>query len=122
MSDATSTFFGELSQHGCERLLKKTIGTIRFDLGHDHEIDHWHLTISKGDVQVSREKRDADTVIHTDTAFFDRMVRGEARPLSAWLRNDITAEGDFRYIVLLERLFPPPPGSRHPRVAREHGR
>jgi putative sterol carrier protein len=121
MSDATSTFFGELGRHGCERLLKKTSGTIRFDLGHDHEIDHWLVTINHGDVQVSRQEQDADTVIHADVTFFDRMIRGEARPLSAWLRNDITAEGDFRHIVLLERLFAPPPGARHPRVARVHG-
>ena len=123
MSDATEEFFGELDRRGRERLLKKTTGTIRFDLEHDHGIDHWLVAITNGDVQVSREERDADTVIHTDNAFFDRMVRGEAKPLSAWLRNDITSEGEFRFIVLLERLFPEPPGARHPRtVARDRGR
>jgi hypothetical protein len=122
MSNATSTFFGDLSRHGSERLLKKTSGTIRFDLAHDHEIDYWLVTISKGDVQVSRQKRDADTVIHAETAFFDRMVSGQAQPVTAWLRNDITAEGEFRLVILLERLLPPPSGGHHPRAAREHGR
>lgn len=122
MSDATKEFFDELGRRGRERLLRKTTGTIRFDLEHDHGIDHWFVAITNGDVQVSREERDADTVIRTNNAFFDRMVRGEAKPLSAWLRNDITSEGQFRFIVLLERLFPEPPGARHPRtVARDRG-
>jgi len=122
MSNATNRFFGELSQHGCERLLKKTSGTIRFDLEHENGIEYWLLSISNANVEVSRDKRDADTVIRTDTAFFERMIRGEAKPLTAWLRNDITSDGEFRFVVLLERLFPPPVGARHPRVASEHWR
>ncbi|WP_446215054.1 SCP2 sterol-binding domain-containing protein [Micromonospora sp. IBHARD004] len=122
MSNATRDFFDELGRRGSERLLKRTTGTIRFDLQHDHGIDHWFLTIMNGDVQVSREKRDADCVIRTDNTFFDRMTRGEAKPLPAWLRNEITSEGKFRFIVLLERLFPQTPGARHPRtLARDRG-
>lgn len=122
MSDATREFFDELDRHGSERVLKKTNGTIRFDLEHDHTIDHWLVTITNGDVQVSREERGADCVICADNAFFDRMARGEEKPLPAWLRNEITSEGQYRFIVLLERLFPETPGARHPRAfAREHG-
>jgi putative sterol carrier protein len=122
MLDATGRFFGELGRHGCERLLKKTSGAIRFDLRHEHGIDHWHITISNGNVEVSREEREADTVIRADAAFFDSMVRGETRPFPAWLRNDITTEGEFGSIVLLERLVPPRSGARHPRLDREQGR
>jgi putative sterol carrier protein len=122
MSDATREFFDELGRRGHERLLKKTAGTIRFDLEHDHGTDHWLVVIRKGAVSVSKDNRDADTVIRTDSAFFDRMARGEANPLSAWLRNDITSEGKFRFVVLLDRLFPPPLGGRHPRaVAPDRG-
>ena len=116
MSDATKEFFQELGRHGHERLLRKTNGTIRFDLEHRHGIDHWFVAITNGEVRVSQEDRDADTVIRTDQAFFERLARGEAIPLPAWLRNDITSEGEFRLVVLLERLFPPPPGARHPRA------
>jgi putative sterol carrier protein len=122
VSDATKEFFDQLSRSGNERLLKTTAGTIRFDLEHDHGIDHWLVTIADGDLRVSREDREADAVIHTDEAFFERMARGEAKPLPAWLRNDITSEGQFRLIVLLERLFPQPPSAHHPRAfARERG-
>ena len=117
MSETTSEFFDALERHGHERVLKKTNGTIRFDLEHDHQVDHWFVEIRGGAVRVSQRNSDADTVIRSDNAFFDRMVRGEAKPLPAWLRNKITSEGKFRFIVLLERLFAPPPGARHPRVA-----
>jgi putative sterol carrier protein len=122
MSDATEGFFHELARRGHQRLLRKTTGTIRFDLTHDHGVDHWFVRISKGDVQVSKDDRDADTVIRTDQEFFQRMTRGEVKPLPAWLRNDITSEGEFRFVVLLERLFPAMPGAYHPRAfARERG-
>ncbi|SCF23358.1 SCP-2 sterol transfer family protein [Micromonospora viridifaciens] len=117
MSGGSREFFDTLERHGHERLLKKTNGTIRFDLEHDDEVDHWFVDIRGGAVRVSQQNTAADIVVHSDTAFFDRMARGEAKPLPAWLRNDITFEGEFRFIILLERLFAPPPGARHPRTA-----
>ncbi|MER5334311.1 SCP2 sterol-binding domain-containing protein [Micromonospora sp. NPDC002717] len=123
MSEATRTFFEALERHGHERLLKKTDGTIRFDLERGREVDHWFVEIRGGAVRVSQQNRDADIAIRSDNDFFDRMARGEAKPLPAWLRNDITFEGQFRLIILLERLFAPPPGARHPRIAaRDRGR
>ncbi|MFG3699390.1 SCP2 sterol-binding domain-containing protein [Micromonospora sp. NPDC047620] len=117
MSEATRTFFEALERHGHERLLRKTNGSIRFDLEHGHEVDHWLVEIRGGTVRVSQQNSDADAVVRADSAFFDRLARGEAKPLAAWLRNDITSEGQFRFILLLERLFAPPPGARHPRIA-----
>ncbi|SCG47433.1 SCP-2 sterol transfer family protein [Micromonospora echinaurantiaca] len=121
MSDTTEEFFDRLARHGAERLLRKTTGTIRFDLAHEHGDDHWFVTIRNGQVRVSREESDADCVIHAENAVFDRMVLGEVKPLPAWLRNDITTEGEYWPIVLLERLFRQPPGAHHPReFVREH--
>lgn len=116
MSDAIEMFFDRLGREGHDRLLRKTTGTVRFDLERDGEFDHWHVTIAEGRVSVSREERDADAVIRTDEAFFAKMARGEAKALAAWLRNDITAAGQFRFVILLERLFAEPPGARHPRA------
>jgi putative sterol carrier protein len=123
VSDPITAFFEQLAAGGCGRLLRKTGGTVRFELTGDDGLDLWHLTIAEGRVEVSREARDADAVIHTDRAFFLRMVRGEAKPLTAWLRNDIIAEGQFRFVVLLERLFAaPPPVTRQPRAVAGDGR
>lgn len=123
VSDATAEFFDNLARGGSTRLLRKSSGTIRFDLHNNHGVEHWLITIDGNDLQVSRGEHDADCVIRADEALFDRMIRGEVKPLPAWLRNDITSEGQFRMIVLLERMFPPPPGARHPRAfARERRR
>ncbi|MFG2052636.1 SCP2 sterol-binding domain-containing protein [Micromonospora sp. NPDC048930] len=116
MSDPIEAFFAQLARTAPERLLRRAAGTIRFELTGAGGMDVWHLTIAEGQVAVTRAEREADTVIRTDREFFLRMARGEAKPLAAWLRNDITTEGRFRFVVLLERLFPPPPGARHPRA------
>ncbi|MEU5727439.1 SCP2 sterol-binding domain-containing protein [Micromonospora sp. NPDC047738] len=114
MSDVTRKFFAELPRQG--RVLKKTTGTIRFDLDHDHGTDHWFISITNGDIRVTREEHSADIVIRTDNASFDRMVLGEIKPEPAWLRNELTSDGEFRLIILLERLFPESPGEHHPRA------
>lgn len=116
MSDPIEAFFAQLARRAPERLLRRTAGMIRFDLEEGGSLDVWHLTITHGRIAVERRVRDADAVIRTRRDFFLRMARGEAKPLAAWLRNDLTAEGHFRYVVLLERLFPAPPGARHPRA------
>jgi hypothetical protein len=114
-------YFAQHARQAPERLLRRTTGTIRFELEGPGGLDVWHLTIHYGRLAVAHHARSADTVIRTRRDFFLRMARGEAKPLTAWLRNDIVAEGHFRFVVLLERLFPPPVGARHPRV-RSGGR
>lgn len=122
MSDPIEVFFAQLARQAPERLLPRTAGTIRFELEGPDGLDVWHLTINHGRLAVEHRARHADTVIRTRRDFFLRMARGEAKPLTAWLRNDIIAEGHFRFVVLLERLFPAPPGARHPRArAGERG-
>lgn len=122
MSDPIEAFFTQLARRPPERLHRRTAGTIRFEVHGPGGVDIWHLTISGGRVTVSREAREADTVIHTDREFFTRMVRGDAKTLPAWLRNDIMVTGRFRLALLLERLFPPPPVARDPRdLARGRG-
>jgi putative sterol carrier protein len=122
MSDRTAEFFQALGRRGHEPELEKTTGTLRVDLEHEGETDHWLLTISKGDVRVSREDRETDAVLRTTKALFDRFVTGEANMYSAWVRNDLTALGDVRIARLIQRLMPGPPGAHHPRTTdREPG-
>jgi hypothetical protein len=122
VSDPIEEFFAQLARQSPGRLLRRTAGTIRFELEDADGLDVWHLTIDSGRITVDHRPRPADTMIRTRRDFFLRMCRGEAKPLTAWLRNEILAEGQFRYVVLLERLFPAPPEAPHPRaVARELG-
>ncbi|MFF5218773.1 SCP2 sterol-binding domain-containing protein [Micromonospora sp. NPDC000442] len=122
MSEAVRDFFDGLAEGG-GRMLRQVSGTVRFDLSYPDRVEHWLVSIDQGRITVSRDDvADADTVICTDAQFFLRMARGEVKPLPAWLRNDFTADGEFRFVVMLERLFAPPPNAHHPRevAARQH--
>lgn len=121
--DPTASFFDELGRRGHEPLLKEATGTIRFNLEHDHEVDSWFLVISQGDLSVSREEREADCVVRASRALFDRLVTGQTHIYSAWVRNELAAEGELRLGRLFQRVLPGPPGAHHPRAfAKERGR
>ncbi|TCC00599.1 sterol-binding protein [Micromonospora zingiberis] len=116
MSESVRAFFDALA-HGGGRMLRQVSGSVRFDLVRPDGVDHWLVTIEQGRVTVSQGGvADADTVIRADEPLFLRMAHGEVKPLPAWLRNDFTADGEFRWVIMLERLFAPPPGARHPRA------
>ncbi|MET8310295.1 SCP2 sterol-binding domain-containing protein [Micromonospora sp. NPDC005173] len=116
MSDPTAEFFDGLDHRGHEPLLQEATGTIRFDLEHDHGVDRWFVVIQQGDVRVSREEREADSVIRADKGLFDRIVSGEENLYAAWVRNELRAEGEVRLARLIQRAFPGPPGAHHPRM------
>lgn len=122
MPDSTNEFFNGLGRRGHEPLLSTVSGTVRFDLERDQQTDHWFLNIQKGNIEVSREQREADCVIHAEEACFDGIARGEVKPLTAWLRNEVAVDGRFQFLVLLERILPSPPGAHDPRVLAREGR
>ncbi|EEP74314.1 hypothetical protein MCAG_04641 [Micromonospora sp. ATCC 39149] len=101
--------------------LPETInGTVRLDLHDEGSTDHWFLTIGDQRVGVSRSAEAADLVVAGDRKVFDRIVAEGTHIGAALVRNDITAQGDLRLLMLLRRLFPGPPDARHPRqVAAE---
>jgi putative sterol carrier protein len=115
MSDATTEFFDKLAQRGHEPLLRKTRGTVRFDLSHGGKTECRYLTIDRGDIAVSKKRSSADGVLRADRALFDRIASGEVNPIAAVLRGELAVEGDWRLLVLIQRLFPALPGARGPR-------
>ncbi|WP_073833794.1 SCP2 sterol-binding domain-containing protein [Micromonospora sp. CB01531] len=122
MSDRTAELFGGLGRRGHEPLLEEANAAVRFDLEHERGIDHWLLVIRNGDIRVSREDRGADLVVRVDRALFERIVAGDTNVYSAWLRHELSAEGDVRLARLIQRIIPGPSGARHPRAfAREQG-
>lgn len=116
MPDPTAEFFEGLGRRGHESMLRKVSGSIRFDLAHGRQVDHWHLEIRQGSLRVRRDEREADTIVRGDKADFDRIVRGEAQALTAYMRNEVAIEGKFRLFLLCGRLFPGPAGARAPRL------
>ncbi|MEU4368079.1 SCP2 sterol-binding domain-containing protein [Micromonospora chersina] len=104
-------------------LPETTAGTLRLDLRDGPRTEHWHLIIDHQEVRVARLADEADLVVRADREVFDRIVAGRLQPAAALLRNDLTAQGDLRLLLSLRRIFPGPPGARHPReVARAGSR
>lgn len=118
---ATEAFFEGLAERGHEPLLRSASGTLRVDLDDGGGVEHWYVTIKKGDVIVSHRNVKADAVVHTDKALFHGMVTGEVNATAAALRGVLFPEGDMGHMglfILFQRLFPGPPGSRGPGDAR----
>ncbi|TDC37617.1 SCP2 sterol-binding domain-containing protein [Micromonospora sp. 15K316] len=92
-------------------------GTLRLDVYEDGWTEHWYLTVADQHIEVSRSADDADLVVRAHRSVFDRLAAGEVRASAAMLRNDLTVQGDMRLFVVFRRVFPGPPGARHPREA-----
>ena len=109
MTDATTTFFEALAARGHEPALEKITGTIRFDLSDAGSRPvRWLITISKGDVAVSRRNAKADCVVRTDQAVFAGIASGEKNAMAAFLRGAIALEGDRGLLLAFQRAFPGP--------------
>lgn len=111
MTDPTAEFFEEVGRRGHHHVLEGVTRTVRFDLTHRGQIESWLVRIENGDVQVTREAGDADSVVRTDRAVFDGIASGKINGMAALLRGAITAEGDLEMIVQLKRLIPGPSDS-----------
>jgi putative sterol carrier protein len=116
MADPTSDFFDELGRRGHEPLLKKSSGTLRFDLRNGKQVDRWLVAVKKGDVAVSRRNAQADIVVSADRALFDGIASGKTNALAALLRGEMGIDGDVPLLVAFQRLFPGPPRARKRRT------
>ena len=111
-SDGRSEFFSELERRGYEPLLQNATGSVRFDLARGDDIDHWLVAMKSGHVTVSRAAIGADCLVRADKALFDGIARGEVNATAALLRGELTAVGDLELLMVVQRLFPGPPGSQ----------
>ena len=111
MTDPTAVFFHELDRRGREPLLEKARGSVRFDLADGRRIDRWLVSLDRGEVTASR-KNAADCVVRTDRRLFDAIARGATNAMAAYLRGDLTLEGDPELMVPIQRIFPGPPRPR----------
>ena len=121
MTDSTAEFFHELDRRGHESLLEKATGSVRFDLADGRRIDRWLVSLDRGDVTASRKNAAADCVVRMDRSVFDAIARGEVNGMAAYLRGDLTLEGDPELMVLIQRILPGPPSPSRRRGARRGG-
>jgi putative sterol carrier protein len=104
--DPTTEFFEQLQERGREPLLNNCNGVLRFDLRDGPDVDRWFLTVSKGDMSVSREGSTPDTIVTTDRELAEGIWNGEVNAFAAVLRGEVEVEGDRELMVLFQRLLP----------------
>jgi putative sterol carrier protein len=121
MADRTAEFFDRLDGRH-EPLLGKAKGTVRIELADGAKTERWLVALDQGDVTVSHKNTSADCTLRTDKRSFDRMATGRMNATAAVLRGGLTVDGDWRLIVLLQRVFPGPPGQRGPAGTTGNGR
>jgi len=117
MTDATANFFDELGRRKHEPLLAQVTGTMRFDLTKGNRTEHFFVAIKKGDISVSSASDEADCVVHADREMFDGFATGESNAMTAFLRREITFDGDPQLLVLFQRIFQGPQSTREKSAA-----
>jgi len=113
-ADTTTEFFESLSRRAHEPMLEQTIGTIRFELARNGDVDRWFVAFDKGDLSVSHQRKRADCTVRATKRLFDRVAGGEVNANAAVLRGVVEVEGDAELLTLFQRLFPGPPSVRKP--------
>jgi putative sterol carrier protein len=122
VTDSTVEFFEGLGRRGHEPLLEKATGIVRFDLADGKRTDRWFVALDRGDVSVSRRNMAAHCVVRAEKMLFDAMVRGDVNGMAAYLRGELTLEGDPELLVLIQRVFPGPALRRSRRPSEGRGR
>ena len=118
MTDSTAELFRELGGRGHEPLLGNATGIVRFDLVDGERTERWLVTLERGNVSVSRRSVAADCIIRADKTLFDAMAVGDVNALAAYLRGELTLEGDPELLVLIQRVLPGPATTRSGRNGR----
>lgn len=117
MLSRTEDFFAELGRRGHEPLLAKASGRMRFEITQGPRTERWCVAISRGDIAVTTEDVEADTVVRADRELFDRFASGQENMMAAILRGELLVEGDLPLAVLFQRLLPGPQDPPEQRLA-----
>ena len=110
-ADPVGAFFAGLADAGHLATFEGQSATVRLDVASLDMVEHWHLTVSNGDVDVTREDRPADAVIRTDRPQAQALVTGRRNAQAAILRGALACEGKMAAVVMFQRCLPGPPGS-----------
>ena len=110
-ADPISQFFANLTAPGHLATFEGDSATLRFDVRDGGQVHHWYLTVSDGDVAVTRQNKAADAVIHVDRPQFEAIVTGRLNAQAALLRGVLTCEGSLAALLMFQRCLPGPPGS-----------
>ena len=108
MADVTAEFFERLAERGIVPGFERTTGSVRFDLAHGDQTEHWRVAFKRGAVTVDRAAGAADCVVRTDASTFEELASGRANVMATLLRGRLEADGEPEFLIRFQRLFPAP--------------
>jgi hypothetical protein len=111
-TDSIAKFMDGLASRGHEPSLANATGTVRFEVVDGKKSERWLLTVTRGELAVSRGNARADVTLRAPRALFEQIFRGKANATAACLRGALQVDGNVELIVLVQRLLPGPPASR----------
>src|SRR5215470_17849673 len=111
-TDPVGEFFAALAAEGHVATFNGDSATVRFDIGDDGNVEHWHLAVSKGDVTVARNDGRADAILRMTKPCAEALTAGRLNGQAALLRGVLTCEGSLAALVMFQRCLPGPPGAR----------
>jgi len=121
MADPAPQLVGILTKQKHIPSLESTSGTIRFDLQHGHDLAHWYVRITKGDIEVSQSGDEADCVVSGEASVLAAVAAGRMNAMAAVLRGAIQVQGKAILIGQLQRLFPGPACDDRGQLLAEEG-
>jgi putative sterol carrier protein len=83
----------------------KTAGMTNSYLFDIEGVGKWTVKVDDGKVSVSEGGEDADAVISTSEATFEKIVSGEQNPTSAYMTGKLKVKGDMGAAMKLQKLF-----------------
>jgi predicted lipid carrier protein YhbT len=110
-SDPVGEFFTVLAEAGHLETFEGQSATLRFDVAEGADVERWHLTVSNGNVRVTREGGAADAIMRADRPHFEAIVTGRLNAQAAMLRGRLVCEGSMAACIMFQRCLPGPPGS-----------
>jgi hypothetical protein len=109
--DLISEFFASLAAPGYIATFAGESATLRFDVTSSARMQHWYVTISNGNVAVSKDNSPADAIVRIDRPYLEDIVRGRLNAQAATLRQVLTVEGSMAALMMFQRCLPGPRGS-----------
>ena len=99
--------------------MRKAEGSVRFEIVDGRRTRRWLVTFHHGRVSVepARADSEASCLVRAERSVFEGLAAGRLNAVTALLRGDLFAEGDWRLLVRLQRLFAGPRSSRRKATA-----
>lgn len=111
VSDPVAKFFTALEEPGHLATFEGNSATVRFDVLDDRKAERWHVSVTRGDVAVTRSSSPADATVRIDRRHLEAMVTGRLNAQASFLRGLFTCEGSVGALMMFQRCLPGPPGS-----------